>query len=255
MRHSDKNITGKNMFSKLTEFISKCDECQRKKNPVGHLRIRPSTLSRPIPTKPWEVVCSDVVHLPLSENLNQWVMIVCDTFSKFVEATPLIIVNGILASECLMKTVVFTHGCPIQIITDNASYRVQGNFPKLCEFWGIKLTPVTAYHPQANGIAESKVKALKNLIRALVKENHSNWDQFLPYALFSFNTSFNHTIGCSPFFANHGYEPNLPGKLPMALANEHSQTETITEPNQYCQDLFEKISKTHTHWFKTISHA
>ena len=32
----------------------------------------------------------------------------------------------------------------------------------------------------------------------------------------------------------------------MALANEHSQTETITKPNQYCQDLFEKISKTHT---------
>ena len=50
----------KNMFSDLTEFFSICDECQRKKSPVGHLRIRPSTLSRPIPTKPWEVVCSDV---------------------------------------------------------------------------------------------------------------------------------------------------------------------------------------------------
>ena len=43
----------KNMFSDLTEFISKCDECQQQKQKmVGHLRIRPSTLSRPIPTKP-----------------------------------------------------------------------------------------------------------------------------------------------------------------------------------------------------------
>ena len=235
----------KNMFSDLTEFISKCDICQRKKNPVGHLRIRPSTLSRPVPTKPWEIVCSDVFHLPLSENLNQWVLIFCDTFSKFVEATPLITVNGILAAECLMKTVVLKHGCPVQLITDNASYYVKGNFPQLCNFLGIKLSPVTAYHPQANGIAESKVKALKNIIRALVKENHTNWDQLLPYALFSFNTAFNQTIGCSPFFANHGQEPNFPGKIPMALALNNSQNSDNNEPNQYCTELYSKMSVAH----------
>ena len=59
------------MFLDLTDFISKYEVCQRKKNPVGHLRIRPSTNSRPVPTKPWEKVCSDVFHLSLSENLNQ----------------------------------------------------------------------------------------------------------------------------------------------------------------------------------------
>ena len=102
-------------------------------------------------------------HLPLSENLNQWILIFCDSSSKFVEATPLITVNIIIiAAECFMKTVVSTHGCLSQFITDNASYYVHGNFPKLCEFLGINLTPVTAYHPQANGIAESKVKALKS---------------------------------------------------------------------------------------------
>ena len=69
-----------------------------------------------------------------------------------------------------MKTVVLKHGCPVQLITDNASYYVKGNFPQLCKILGIKLSPVTAYHPQANGIAESKVKALKHIIRALVKK-------------------------------------------------------------------------------------
>ena len=74
MKHLELHINWKNMFSDLTEFISKCDTCQRKKNPVVHLRIRPSTLSRPVPVKPWEIVCSNVFHLPLSENLNQWVL-------------------------------------------------------------------------------------------------------------------------------------------------------------------------------------
>ena len=40
----------------------------------------------------------------------------------------------------------------------------------------------------------------------------------------------------------------------MTLSNEHSQSEIITESNQYCEDLFEKFPK-HIHWFKTISHA
>ena len=73
---------------------------------------------------------------------------------------------------------VLNHGCPSQIITDNAAYYVQGNFPKLCAYLGIKLSPVSAYHPQANGIAESKVKALKSLIRSLIKENYLDLEQF-----------------------------------------------------------------------------
>ena len=233
------------MFSDLTEFISKCESCQRKKNPIGHLRIRPSTLSRPVPSKPWDIISSDVFHLPLSNKLNQWILLFCDTFSKFVEATPLSTVNGIIASECLMKSVVLKHGCPSQLITDNASYYVHRNFPKLCNVLGIKLSPVTAYHPQANGIAESKVKALKSLVRSLVKQNYSDWDEFLPYTIFSFNTSFNNTIGCSPFFVNHGYEANMPGKIPMALTNQQLYTNIVTDTNQYCQDLFKKISESH----------
>ena len=107
------------------------------------------------------------------------------------------------------------------------------------------MTPVTAYHPQANGIAESKVKALKSLIRALVKENHSKWDQYLPYALFTFNSSFNHTRGCSPFFANHGYEPNLPGKIPMAISNAKTQQNNVLDSNQYCHEIFTKMTTVH----------
>ena len=82
-------------------------------------------------------------------------------FSNFLEATPLPTVNGIVASECLMKQAVLKHGCLSQIIPDMSDY-VQGNVPKLCNVLGIKLKPVSACHPQANGIAESKVKALKS---------------------------------------------------------------------------------------------
>ena len=109
------------------------------------------------------------------------------------------------------------------MICDNATYYVAGEFPKLCQTLGIKAAPVTAYHPEANGIAEAKVKALKRLLRSLVKKEHQYWDKFLPYAIFAFNTSYNNQTGFTPFYINHRFEANLPRQLPMAMHHQEAQ--------------------------------
>ena len=47
------------------------------------------------------------------------------------------------------------------------------------------MAPSIAYHPEANGIAESKIKALKALPGSLAKQDKYNWDYKLPYAIFA----------------------------------------------------------------------
>ena len=89
-------------------------------------------------------------------------------------------VNGQTVGQVLIQQIVCRHGYPTTLICDNDTYYVAGEFPKLCQTLGIKAAPVTAYHPEANGIAEEKVKALKRLLRCLVKKEHQYWDQFLP---------------------------------------------------------------------------
>ena len=37
----------------------------------------------------------------------------------------------------------------------------------------------------------------------------------------------------------------MPGKIPMALTNQQLNTNIVTDTNQYCQDLFKKISESH----------
>jgi len=111
---------------------------------------------------------------------NKWVLIIVDTFSRWIEAVALSQVNGISVSETLVHQVICRHGCPSTLICDNASYYVHGEFPRLCQSMGIRAAPVAAYHPEANGIAEAKVKALKLLLRSLVQSEHKHWDKFLP---------------------------------------------------------------------------
>ena len=43
----------------------------------------------------------------------------------------------------------------------------------------IKATPVTAYHPGANGIEEAKVESLKSLLRSLVKKDYQYFSPFV----------------------------------------------------------------------------
>ena len=213
------------MHADLMKFIQKCESCQKLKNPVGHLRVNTPYLARPNPTKPWDVISTDVMHLSESNSGNTWILIFVDTFSCFIEAVPLASVNGHSVGETLVHQIVCRHGCPSTLICDNASYYVHGEFPKLCQILGIRAAPVAAYHPEANGIAEAKVKALKMLIRSLVKTENKQWDKFLPFALFAFNTSYNNQTGFTPFFVNHGFEANLPGQTTMSLIAKNMEDE------------------------------
>jgi hypothetical protein len=116
-----------------------------------------------------------------------------------------------------------------------------GQFPKICKKLGIILKAITAYHSQASGIAESKVKALKSLLRSLVKSNHSYWEMYLPFAVFAFNTSVIDSIGQSPFFINHGDEATLPGSISMSLQHEKDLDEIPQCLDDYCSDLEDKL--------------
>ena len=108
---------------------------------------------------------------------------------------------------------------------------------------GIRAAPVAAYHPEANGIAEAKVKALKLLLRSLVRTEFNQWDKFLPFALFAFNTSYNNQTGFTPFFVNHGFEANFPGQTTMSLTALNMDNEIKLNTNLYCSEMLEKFHK------------
>jgi hypothetical protein len=105
------------------------------KNPIGHLRIRPSTLSRPTPSKPWNIISTDTLQLNQSSNQFKWIVIFVDTFSKYIEAIPVISINGDTISEILKMKIICNHGCPKTIISDNATYYVGGTFPNFERQW------------------------------------------------------------------------------------------------------------------------
>ena len=126
------------MHTHLVNFINEFESCQRLKNPTGHLRVRPPDLARPNPTKPWDVISTDVMHLNESAGKHKWVLIMVDNFSKYIEAIAMESVNGQTAGQVLIQQIVCRHGCPTTLICDNATYYVAGKFPKFVKLWELK---------------------------------------------------------------------------------------------------------------------
>ena len=69
---------------------------------------------------------------------------------------------------------------------------------------GTNLLFNSAYTPQMDGQTKVVNRSLGDLLRSLVTEHHSQWDNILPQEEFAYNDSINRSIGQSLFQIVYG---------------------------------------------------
>ena len=62
----------------------------------------------------------------------------------------------------------------------------------------------TAYHPQSDGQTERVNRILEDLLRICIFDFGGSWEDHLPLVEFSYNNSFQSSIGMAPFEALYG---------------------------------------------------
>jgi hypothetical protein len=75
---------------------------------------------------------------------------------------------------------------------------------------GTKLDFSSAYHPQTDGQTERVNQIMEDMLRACVLTYGKDWEQSLPYAEFSYNNSYQASLGMSPFEALYGRKCKTP---------------------------------------------
>ena len=93
---------------------------------------------------------------------------------------------------------------------------------------GTTLQFSTAFHPQTDGQTEVTNRTRGNILRCLVQENTSAWDELLPHADFAYNASEHRATGYSPFHIHTSRNPNLPVDLLPLPNTGPNTTEAIT---------------------------
>jgi putative transposase len=174
------------------------------------------------PTSRWEIVNMDfVTALPVvgKENFNS-VLLVVDRFSKGARFLPCHKESSALDIALLFwQTIINNVGCP-RIIISNRHLKFTSKFwQHLFDLLEPKLSFLTAYHPQMDGLAERMIQTLEDMLWRYCSfgtkfkdgEGYTrNWLSLLPSLEFTYNSSVHLTTGKTPFDLEKGWIPYMP---------------------------------------------
>ena len=164
----------------------------------------------PIPEGAWQDISLDFIEdLPLSGGCNV-ILVVVNRFTKYAHFLSL--KHPFTASQVaklLLDSVVKLHGVPKTMVSDRDRVFLSNVWQELFTHLGTKLLYSTAYHPQTDGQTEQVNQCLEMYLRCSVHHSPQKWHTWLPMAELWYNSSFHSSLGCSPFKALYGYEPNL----------------------------------------------
>ena len=95
---------------------------------------------------------------------NKEYMVIVDYYSQFVEVCNMTTTTSKAVIKH-MKAVFSRQGTPCELVTDNGPQFASQEFKSFASEWDFGHTTTSPYHPKSNGLAETAVKIVKNLIR------------------------------------------------------------------------------------------
>lgn len=197
----------KNMRRYIRKHINGCFECLMMKYPGGK---KPGMLHPPrMPERPMVKIHLD--HLgpfPKSSTGKMFILVVVDAFSRFIKLFP---TRTTSSEETVKKTQQFISlfGAPKVIVTDRGTAFMGNAFQELCTKYDIQHKATAARYPQANGIAEVKMRSIVPVIVTSINFAEEKWDKDILEVERKINNTINKTTACTPFECLFGYTPNF----------------------------------------------
>jgi hypothetical protein len=142
---------------------------------------------------------------------NNAIWVVVDRLSKVAYFIPIHEdITAIQLAELYISRIVTLHGIPKKIISDCGSLFTSRFWKSFQEAMGTHISFSTAYHPQTEGQTERVHQILEDMLRACAISFGKNWEKCLPFAEFSYNNSFQSSLGMAPFEALYGRKCQTP---------------------------------------------
>ena len=213
-------------WCKSCEMCAKCKPGPGKgKTPLKQLIVRETM----------ECIAIDIMGpLPRTKDGNEFIMVVGDYYSKWKEAFALKDHKALTVADKLVTEVICRFGCPKQIHTDQGREFESQLFAEMCKLLGIQKSRTTPYRPQSDGLVERFNRTLKQMLSLYVDEDHSNWDEQLPFLLLAYRMSVHKSTNCSPNLMMLGREINCP--LDVMVSGPEKSKERIC-PIEYVEWL------------------
>ena len=121
-----------------------------------------------------------------------------DDLSKYVVAIPIVQQDAETVARAFVERIVLMYGTPRILQTDQGANFIGEVFKNTCKILGIKKVQSTAFHPESQGSIERSHRVLSEYLGHYVTEDQSNWDLWIPFATYVYNTLIIPLLGLLP---------------------------------------------------------
>ena len=205
------------MQSDVTDYIWNRCRCLKQCRP----HVKPHAPMQSITTSaPMELISIDYLHLETSSSGYEYILMIVDHFTRFVQAYPSRNKSAKKAATHLYDDFINRFGLPPRILHDQGNEFENNLFRHIQKLTGITNSRTTPYHPECNGIVERMNQNMLSMTRTLEEAEKSRWKYSLNKLLHIYNCTRNETSGYSPYYLTFGIEPRLP--IDLTLDNPES---------------------------------
>ncbi len=103
---------------------------------------------------------------PKSTRMNEYLLVVVDYCSKWVELFAMRSAKTPLIANILVKDIFMRWGTPVNLVSDRGPQFTSQLLNETCKQWGVIQKLTTAYHPQTN-LTERVNRVPKTMIEAI----------------------------------------------------------------------------------------
>ena len=194
------------MSSDIDFYVRKKCSCVFTKKPNTRERAKLVPIAA---SHPFEVVSVDFLHLDKCKGGYEYVLVVCDHFTRFSQAYACKSKSSRAAAEKIFNEFILHYGFPTRIHHDRGGEFNSKLFTHLHRLANIKASNTTPYHPMGDPVVERYNRTFINMLKALPETEKKQWKDHLPKLCFAYNSTVHKATGFSPFYLLFGRESRL----------------------------------------------
>ena len=196
------------MHEKISDFIQRCEYCQRyKRATVRYAQVPPKNITN---IEPWEEVAVDMIgpwNISIAQIEYTFLALTCiDTTINIAEIIPVANASSLMVSNAFQNNWLSRYPRPQRCVHDNGNEFMGREFQMLLKKNGINSVNTTVKNPQANAIVERFHQSISTTIAIAAQENPpTNFHEInsmvhdkCAAAQFAYHASYHRTLDHSP---------------------------------------------------------
>ena len=211
--------------------VDSCQVCCERKR--SHSRAQWGLL------KPVEV--ADIFHtvaadflgpLPKTKSGNRYILVFMEYLTRFAIVIPSASADANTVATAFVDKVIPRFGAVCRFLSDRGQAFASNLVKAISTVFGTRKIFTSAYHPQCDGLVERFNSTLLNMLSKFTSANQDDWDEFTSAVEFAYNSSYQASVGDSPFFLLTGRDPLFPinfGELPADVLNSTAKITDVVE--------------------------